>query len=136
MNRSTAIVIAIVFIFFAAMPAMAGDSPVQTVVKGCQKELQTYCKDVTPGQGRGLACLYAHSDKLSSQCEYALYDAAARLEHAVAALSYVANECRDDLQSHCKDVRPGQGRLLNCMEKNQSKLSARCKQAIKQVGSQ
>lgn len=136
MNRSTAIVTAIVFILCAAMPATAGDSLIQSVVKGCQKELETYCKDVTPGQGRGLACLYAHDDKLSSQCEYALYDAAVRLERAVAALSYVANECRDDLRSHCKDVRPGEGRLLDCMEKNQSKLSARCKQAIKQVAPQ
>ena len=41
-----------------------------------EAELETYCKDVTPGDGRILACLYAHGDKLSGQCEYALYDAA------------------------------------------------------------
>ena len=33
---------------------------------------------MTPGQGRVLACLYAHGDKLSAKCEYALYDAAAQ----------------------------------------------------------
>jgi hypothetical protein len=71
---------------------------------------------------------------LSAQCEFALYDAAVRLERAVAALSYVVNECGDDLNTHCKGVQAGQGRLLNCLEKNDKKVSARCKQAIKDVG--
>ncbi len=59
---------------------------IDSVAKGCDQELKTYCKDVTPGEGRVLACLYAFSDKLSGKCEYALYDAAAQLERAVAIL--------------------------------------------------
>ena len=118
----------------ASIPAQAGDDLVQTVIDGCKKELDTYCKDVTPGQGRVLACLYAHSDKLSGKCEYALYDAAAQLERAVAALSYVVNECADDLDQFCTGVAAGEGRLLQCLEKNDPKVSGRCKQAIKDVG--
>ncbi len=38
---------------------------------------------------------------MSNRCEYALYDAAAQLERAVAALTYVANECNDDLEKYC-----------------------------------
>ena len=60
--------------------------------KGCKKELNTHCKKVTAGEGRLLACLYAYSDKLSGQCEYALYDAAVQLERAVAALALLS-EC-------------------------------------------
>ena len=108
--------------------------PVETVLNGCKKELETYCKDVTPGEGRLLACLYAHEDKLSARCEYSLYDAAAQLERAVAALTYVANECRDDLKAYCSSVKPGEGRLANCIDKNKDKISERCKQAIKDVG--
>ena len=89
---------------------------------------------MTPGQGRGLGCLYAHSDKLSGQCEYALYDAAVQLERAVAALSYVVNECKDDLQKLCSGVPAGQGRLLDCLQKNDSKVSGRCKQALNDTG--
>jgi hypothetical protein len=117
-----------------AIPAGAQQSLVDTVANGCKTELDTYCKDVTPGEGRVLACLYAHSDKLSGKCEYALYDAAAQLERAVAALSYVVNECADDLDQFCRDVPAGQGRLLDCIEKNDKKVSSRCKDAIKQVG--
>jgi len=112
----------------------AEGDPVRTVATGCQKEIDTYCKDVTVGEGRILACLYAYSDKLSGRCEYALYDAAVQLERAVAALTYVANECKDDLSKYCSGVAIGEGRLLNCLKEHDDKVSERCKQARKDVG--
>lgn len=114
--------------------ASAQQSAVETVFKGCDKELKTYCKDVEAGDGRILACLYAHSDKLSGQCEYALYDAAAQLERAITALAYAANECREELTKFCSDIKPGGGRVMECMGKNDAKLSKRCKQALKDTG--
>lgn len=135
MERKTiALVVALSVLLLVSAPALALDSLVDSVAKGCKKELTTYCKDVTPGEGRILACLYAHGDKLSNRCEYALYDAAAQLERAVAALTYMANECREDLKKFCSDVKPGQGRLINCIDKNKGNLSERCKQAIADVG--
>jgi hypothetical protein len=89
---------------------------------------------VTPGEGRLLACLYAYQDKLSGRCEYALYDAATRLERAVAALSYAVNECSSDLKQYCGSVAAGQGRLLQCLQQNDPKVSNRCKQALKDTG--
>lgn len=121
-------------VFLVAMPVAAEQNLVQTVAEGCKAELEMYCKDVTPGNGRILACLYARGDKLSGKCEYALYDAAAQLERAVAALAYVVNECADDLEKHCSGVAAGEGRLLECIEKNDKNVSARCKDALKQVG--
>ncbi len=123
-------------------PALAAGDPVKkalegplaTFVQGCETELKTYCKDVTPGDGRILACLYAYQDKLSPRCEYALYDSAAQLERALNALTYAATECRDDLKSFCADVKPGEGRLRDCLEKNEAKVSARCKAAMTDVG--
>ena len=120
-------------LMFATL-AFAQTDPVSTVQEGCKKEINTYCKTVTPGDGRILACLYSHSEKLSNRCEYALYDAAAQLERAVAALTYVANECDSDLEKFCSSVQPGEGRLLKCLEKNEKKISGRCKSALKDVG--
>lgn len=126
------IFLSLVFLF--AMPVSAEQSLVQSVAKGCIDELGTYCKDITPGDGRILACLYAHGDKLSGKCEYALYNAAKQLERAVSTLAYVANECTDDLNQYCSGVTMGQGRLLKCLEKNDKKVSQRCKQALKDLG--
>lgn len=134
MKKSYLVFLIVAVLVFSFTSAPVAQDLVQTVVTGCKQELETYCKDVTPGEGRVLACLYARSDKLSGRCEYALYDAAAQLERAVAALSYVVNECKDDLEKLCSGVQAGQGRLLKCIEKNDSQVSGRCKQALKDTG--
>lgn len=126
-------VVIVLMFLCVSVQSQAGENLVQNVVDGCKIELTTYCKDVTPGEGRGLACLYAHGDKLSGRCEYALYDAAAQLERFVAALSYVVNECKGDLVELCSGVVAGEGRLLECLEKNDPKVSDRCKLAMKDV---
>ncbi|MGE0085660.1 MAG: cysteine rich repeat-containing protein [Desulfococcaceae bacterium] len=107
---------------------------VQTVADGCRAELESYCKDVTPGGGRVLACLYAYEDKISAKCEYALYDAAAQLERVIGAMTFVANECEAELLSHCAAIEPGEGRLLDCLKKKKDKLSKRCQDGLEVVG--
>jgi hypothetical protein len=107
---------------------------IASVKEGCQKELESFCKEVTPGEGRLLSCLYAYEDKLSGRCEYALYDASAQLQHAVATLTYVANECQADIEKHCATVKAGEGRIAACLKKSEKELSTRCKTAMKDVG--
>ncbi len=135
--RKRVVLLAVVAMFFlsisAALAVDAVDNVIETVDKGCKKELTSYCKHVTPGEGRILACLYAHSDKLTGQCEYALYDAAAQLERFVSALTYLANECDADLEKFCAEIAVGEGRVLKCLDENSSKISARCTQALKDV---
>ena len=134
MKRVFLVVSAVVLSFGVAGNLSAQETLIDTVANGCKTEITTYCKDVKPGEGRVLACLFAYQDKLSGKCEYALYDAAARLERAVAALTYVAKECEADLAANCAGVKAGEGRLLQCLEKNEAKVSQRCKGAIKEVG--
>lgn len=134
MKRVFFIVWVVIVSFGVAGNLSAQDTLIETVANGCKTEITTYCKDVKPGEGRILACLYAYEDKLSGKCEYALYDAAARLERAVAALTYVAKECEADIVANCSGVKAGEGRVLQCLEKNEAKVSKRCKGAIKDVG--
>jgi hypothetical protein len=103
-------------------------------MQGCKTELDTYCKDVTPGEGRVIACIYVHEDKLSGRCKNALYDSAQQLENAVAALAYLATECDADIEKHCSNVEPGEGRILACMEPHKKTVSKRCQKAMQDVG--
>ena len=103
MKRAMFVLIALTVLTVFVGNSAAEQDLIKTVADGCKVELEKYCGQVTPGQGRVLACLYAHGDKLSGQCEYALYDAAVQLERAVAALSYLANECDAD----CPHSRSG-----------------------------
>jgi len=134
MKRTRIFLVALAVLLLGFTGVNARQGLVETVANGCKIEIEKYCSQVTPGQGRILACLYAHEDKLSAKCEYALYDAAAQLERAVAALSYVANECNEDLEKYCESIAPGKGRLLECLDKHDKQVSKRCKQAIKDVG--
>ena len=128
-------IIMVVILFLAvAGNVSAQETLIETVANGCKTEIATYCKDVKPGEARILACLYAYEDKLSGQCEYALYDASTRLERAVNAMTYVAVECEAEMKANCSNVQPGEGRLLECLEKNNDRLSLRCKGALKDVG--
>ncbi len=143
MKRLAICLIAVSAIALMAMPVLAagqgpaekaGQAVVDTVANGCKIEIDSYCSDVTPGEGRVLACLYARQDKLSSACEYALYDAAVQLERAVSLMTFVASECADDLEKHCQSVEAGEGRLLKCLEDNQKDVSNRCKTALQATG--
>ena len=134
MKRNLICFVSVGMVLLWTVYASAQQNLADIVEKGCNTEIKKYCASVTPGEGRVLACLYAYSDKLSGKCEYALYDAAAQLERAVAALTYVANECEDDLDKYCEGVVAGEGRLLKCIEKHGDKISKRCRDAIEDVG--
>ena len=134
MKRMVKFLLTVSLFFLLPGASWAEKGLLESVKGGCKKELDSFCKEVTPGEGRVLACLYAYEDKLSSRCEYALYDASAQLEHAVATLTYVANECADDLKKHCAAVEAGGGRLAECLKKNEKDVSKRCKDATKDVG--
>src|SRR5512143_2371969 len=91
---------AVCMVFIVMVMAFGGEASAQqtlldSVATGCDKEIKMLCKDVTPGEGRVLACLYSFWDKLSDQCDNALFDAAVQLDRALVALNLVANECRD-----------------------------------------
>ena len=116
--------------------AGAQESVVEMVTKACQKEIDTYCKQVTPGNRRMLACFYAHEDKLSVQCINALYDGMATLERAVEMISYVATQCRDDIDTLCGETVPGEGRIAECLLDKKSEVSPPCSSAIDEVGLQ
>jgi Cysteine rich repeat len=114
----------------AAMQGQLGEQ----VLDGCNTELARFCAEVTPEEGRLLACLYAHGDKLSNQCDYALHTAAARLERAISAITYVASECRAELEIHCAEIAAGEGRMSQCLKDHASDLGPGCDQALTEVG--
>ncbi len=115
--------------------AQAQDSLVEHVLESCEVEMETFCSQVTPGQGRLLHCAAAHEDKLSGQCSYALFQAATVMEQMAAAIVYVAQQCESDIQTLCGDVKEGDGRIMMCLEEQAEGVSDTCKQAVSDVTS-
>ena len=116
--------------FAMAAQASAQDSVVDYLMEACEDDLTQYCSQVTPGEGRLLHCVAAHEDKLSGQCEYALYRAASVLEEMAVALVYFADSCETEIRTLCSDVAAGEGRILACLDEKSDQVGDVCKKAI------
>ena len=132
-KMSVCLVVVCCVVFLGGIAVAQQKEPVERVLDGCKTEFETYCKNVTPGNGRLLSCLYAYEDKISTQCQMALCDAVPALERALTTLNYLAGECRDDLKKYCSSVKPGEGRLINCLGEKKNVLTDRCKTAYDEV---
>ena len=121
---------AAVVAMFAGSSALAQETLLEHVVLACETDLNNYCSQVTPGNGRLLHCMAAHEDKISGQCEYAFYQAATLLEQLSIAINYVAQECKTEIQTHCSGVELGEGRILACLAENEADVGEACKKAV------
>jgi hypothetical protein len=115
---------------FSSPAALAQDTIIEHLVLACESDIENYCSQVTPGHGRMLHCMAAHEDKISGQCEYAFYQAATLLEQLSVAINYVARECRTEIETICRDVEIGEGRMLACFEQHAEEVSDACKKAV------
>ena len=119
--------LALSIVTHTASTTFAQSSIVEYVIKACHSEINNYCSQVTPGNGRMLACFYAHEDKLTVNCINALYDGMATLERVVETVSYVASQCRQDIDSLCDATVPGEGRIAECLLDKKAELSSHCR---------
>lgn len=131
---SATVVTAMMVALLAASSFAQAQDPIQDALTGCAKELKGFCSTVNPGKGRLVACMKAHGDKLSNQCFSALNRADFRLSTSALALRYIALQCKPDALKYCPNVEIGEGRVLDCLAENKSKLGKDCNIALKDVG--
>ena len=125
-------------IWVTALLALGGAAGAQEalldyVVTSCQPDLDKYCADVTPGEGRLLYCVAAHQDKISDQCEGALIDAAMILTDVTDRVVNVAEACGTELEQFCRDVEVGEGRVMMCLDEHEDDLSEQCGAAVDEL---
>jgi Golgi apparatus protein 1 len=88
-----------------------------------------FCGTVTPGEGRLLLCMQAHEDKLSNQCELALFEASRNIQLAARRVERVADACGSDIQAHCS----GGSSIAQCMIEKRALLSPACQAAVSEL---
>jgi len=59
--------------------------------------------------------------------------AGAMAAFATTAWAQGGGPCADDVAKLCKDVQPGEGRVMACLKTNQASVSPQCKAYLKQV---
>jgi hypothetical protein len=105
----------------------------QDVLKACEADIKTYCSQVTLGDGRLLACMYAHEDKISPECDVAVADAADQLDWFLSSVREALETCAPDIQKHCADVEAGQGRIYACLRIKKDQIGDDCKGVVDNV---
>ena len=50
--------------------------------------------------------------------------------HAYAQESLL---CADDIEKYCKEIKPGGGRIMNCLKAHEAELSASCRGKIREL---
>jgi len=121
------------FFALSVSTAYALEDLQKSILEGCAAETEKYCNEVTHGQGRLLACFYAHEDKLSGWCSHTLYSASQQLNAAISTMHYLGNVCRDDILSNCAMVEMGEGRVLECLKESSDTVSEKCKKGVEAV---
>jgi hypothetical protein len=94
--------------------------------KPCADELEKFCKDVRPGEGRILKCLQDHDSELSPVCRDKVKEVMQRVEEAKQA-------CAKDIEKFCAGVTPGGGRLMKCLKPHINELTPACREQFKTV---
>lgn len=69
---------------------------------------------------------------LGALCAWFVLSSARAAEAPASAPSgAVAEACRQDVQTLCSGVQPGEGRVVACLRENRAKLSDGCKAALR-----
>jgi Cysteine rich repeat len=113
-------------IFLGAAMLAAGAAPsaaqqpggVMQLLSQCRADAADFCDDVRPGQGRIVACLYAHLEALRPGCRQAF-----RIGMAIRA-------CAWDAKQFCDGVMPGEGRIAACLAGARERLSPGCRDVV------
>ena len=99
---------------------------VQRVQDACRDELRNLCSTVTPGEGRVLLCMQAHEDKISRQCEMALFDASRNVQQATRRVERLAEACWGDIKANCA----GSASIGQCIVDKRASFSPPCQAVI------
>ena len=103
-------------------------------VKSCGADAAILCPGLPLNSQKSFMCLAAYEDNLSIGCKLGIVEAAIDLEMGMIAIDYSIKACEADADKHCLNVEPGEGRIVSCLRKNESKLTKECTAAFLSQG--
>ena len=103
-------------------------------VQSCDADAAILCPGLPLNSQKSFMCLSAYEDNLSLDCKIGIVEAAIALEMGMLAIDYSIKACEADADKHCESVEPGEGRIVGCLRKNESKLTKECTSALKETG--
>jgi len=103
-------------------------------IPGCNADAAKLCPGLPLNSKKSFMCLMAYEDNLSIECKLGIVETAISLESGMLAIEYSIEACEADADKYCLHVEPGEGRIVSCLRKNESKLQQACSTALKETG--
>lgn len=88
----------------------------------CHEDMEKFCKGMKGPEAHD--CLEKHKADLSKECMDRRSEMHDQMQKQIEA-------CKDDMKKFCADVKPGEGRKMECMKSHEKDLSQGCKDAHK-----
>jgi hypothetical protein len=139
---------------FAQQPTQQQAAAIRSA---CRSDYMSHCSNVPTGGMEALQCLRDHVSELSPSCQTAVKATTPSAPSAAPAPALVPPQqpktpapssasvpqltpvqeagllrrsCSSDFRSYCKGVQLGEGRAVQCLVQNESRLSSACKQGL------
>ena len=89
------------------------------------RQIFSHCEGFQPGTNL-LDWMQQHKDEVSAECK----EFFAKAMETRGEIREAMRACRADAEKLCKDVKPGEGRIVECWQQHKSELSSGCASKI------
>jgi len=109
-----------------SMPPVIDARSAQVVRLKCEAEIEQLCPDTGDGTGRA-RCFERKSAQLTVPCREQFHE---RFVKWKEDRSRMLSACQDDVKRLCVGIRPGDGRVVQCLQEHSQDVSERCYQTL------
>ncbi len=144
MNKANIMLTIIVAAMFISGGAAAGEKLadklsnstliVNIELSGCEADEKLLCPGLQHNSRKSFMCLMAYEAHLSNSCALGIVEAAMTLEAGMMAIDHSIKACEADADKFCLEVEAGNGRIVQCLVKNEANLADQCVTALKETG--
>ena len=144
MNKANIVSTIIVAAMFISGAAAAGEKLadklsnstliVNIELSGCEADEKLLCPGLQHNSRKSFMCLMAYEAHLSNSCALGIVEAAMTLEAGMMAIDHSIKACEADADKFCLEVEAGNGRIVQCLVKNEANLAEQCVTALKETG--
>jgi hypothetical protein len=90
----------------------------------CKADREKFCASVPKGDKKAMwQCMKDNEAQLSEPCKNHI----AKMREKGKGIK---KACKEEHKKLCKDVKPGEGRIIKCLKQNEAQLSDACKAAL------
>ena len=92
----------------------------------CADDIDKFCKGIRPGGGRLLNCLKSHETDLTESCR-------GKISELQGIVKSAEEACSGDISQFCREIQPGEGRILKCLREHDKELSTACSAKLETI---